>query len=205
MSYRHKQTGFSLIEMLLVISVMAILAGLVIPNSNPTIHDQLQATAQIMAADLAYARSLAVTHASRYQVEFDTSENRYVITHSGANPSLDELPDSPYRNPDDLPEEHAVDLDSLPHMGPTVEIAAAAEIGSTPEMVDTVEFGPLGETTAGGYTVVWLAAGTDSSKRYIMLYINPVTGLTTIGTFSATGPPQTLVESEIIPAEESPI
>jgi len=166
---RRPPAGFSLIELLLVISLMAILAGLVLPSSNPSIHDQLQAAGRIVSGDLAYGRSLAVTYNSPYCIEFDLTENRYVLSHSGTNPALNTLPDSPFRNPDDPDNQHVVDLDELPHLGVGVKIAAVAEMGSMCKAVDDVEFGPLGETTRSGLTVIWLSAGQGLSQRYLVL------------------------------------
>jgi prepilin-type N-terminal cleavage/methylation domain-containing protein len=185
---RRPPAGFSLIEVLLVISLMAILAGLVLPNSSPSIHDQLQATAQIVSGDLAYGRSLAVTHNSRYRIDFDVSENRYVLSHSGSDASLDALPDSPWRNPDDPADKHVVDLDELPHLGVGVKIAAVEEAGSVSRTVGSMEFGPFGETTSSGSTVIWLAAGEGSARRYVSISVNPVTGLASIGAYTAKAP-----------------
>ena len=191
---RRQSAAFSLIELLLVISLMAILAGLILPGSNPGIHDQLQSAASIMAADLAYGRSLAVTHSSYYRIELDLDQNRYVLEHSGANPLLDTLPDSPFRNPEDPPGQHVVRLDDFPHLGPSVRLESVAEIGSLLQPVGDLEFGPLGQTTRSGYTMIWLSAAEGPAKRYILLYVNPVTGLVTVGPYSAHSPPTSLGE-----------
>lgn len=180
--------AFSLIELLLVISIMAIVAGLVLPNSNPSIHERLQSAARIVSGDLAYARSLAVTHNSTYRVDFDLEENCYVLSHSGSDASLDTLPDSPWRDPDDPPHEHVVALEELPHLGTGVRIAAVAEGENTFSRVSYVEFGPLGETTRSAQTVIWLAAGGGTARRYLLMTVNPVTGLTSIGPFTAAPP-----------------
>ncbi len=81
----------------MVIVVMGILVGLVLPNSNPSLLDQLRSAAQILRTDLAYGQSLAVANNSTYRFTFDTQNNRYVLSHSGANAALDKLPDSPFR------------------------------------------------------------------------------------------------------------
>ena len=195
---RRRSAGFSLIELLLVIALLAILAAVVLPSSNPTIHDQLNSAARIVATDLAYARSLAVTHGSTYRVVFDVDENRYVLEHSAIdNPALDTLPDSVFRDPDDPPDQHVVELDDLPRMGVPVRIHAAAEVdgvGNIIGPVGDVEFGPLGQTmNRSGHTLIWLSAGKGPSQRYIMLYVNPVTGLATVGQYSGDGPPPWLV------------
>ena len=168
-----------------MVAVMGILAGLVLPRSDPSLHEQLRAAAQIMAGDLAYGRSLAVTHNSEYRFTFDTEGNRYILEHSGTGATLDTLPDSPFRSPDDPPNQQIVALEELPHVGPTVRIVEVA----APVSVGDVEFGPLGGTSRSEETVIWLAAGAGAGTRYLRLHVNPVTGLTTVGTFSAAGPP----------------
>ncbi len=186
MHRRHgPPAGFSLIEMLIVISLMGILAAIILPSSNPSVHDQLRSAAEVLSADLAYGRSLSVTNNSFYQFTFDASNNEYVLSHSGANASLDTLPDSAFRSPDDPPEQHIVRLDELPQIGDGARIFA---VGNSGVPVADLEFGPLGETTRGGETVVWIAAGTGSATRYISVAVNPVTGLAKVGKFGGQTP-----------------
>jgi prepilin-type N-terminal cleavage/methylation domain-containing protein len=193
---RRQSAGFSLIELLLVIAVLAILAGLVLPRSNPSLYDQLRAAAQVLRTDLAYARSLAVTNNSSYRITFDATGNRYVLEHSGSKAALDPLPDSPFRDPDDPATQHVVELERLPHVGPGVRIVTAASSGTVTQRVTDVEFGPLGETTRSSPTVVWLAAGQGADTRYLWLTINPVTGLTDAEYRGAVGPPPEALPSQ---------
>ncbi|NQU24593.1 MAG: prepilin-type N-terminal cleavage/methylation domain-containing protein [Candidatus Nealsonbacteria bacterium] len=185
-----RSAGFSLIELLLVIVIMGILAALVLPNSNPSLYDQLRSTAHVLSADLAYGRSLAVTNNSRYKFTFDEANNRYVLQHSGGNAALDKLPDSPFRNPDDPPDEYIVKLDELPQIGMVARIAAVGTLSGTYTQVDDLEFGPLGETTRTGPTTIWLAAGSGPDTRYLPVTVDPVTGLTEVGDFTAKAPPE---------------
>ncbi len=185
---RNPCPAFALIEVLIVIALMGILAGLVLPSSNPTIHDQLRSAAQIVATDLAYARSLAVTYGSTYKIAFDPATNCYTLTHSGADPSLNVLPSSPFRNPNDPPDKHVVDLDDLPRIGAPVKIVAVGPGDVAAGTAGVVEFGPLGETSSAAVTVIWLSAAEGTARRYITLSVNPVTGLATTGAFSGTGP-----------------
>jgi prepilin-type N-terminal cleavage/methylation domain-containing protein len=181
--------GFTLLELLLVIAIMAILAAVVLPGSQSSPHEQLRAVAQIVATDFAYARSLGVANDSSYQITFDFTKNRYVMKHSGGKTSLNTLPTTPFSSPTDTSDTHLVDLDDLPRVGPAVRLAAVATSGSTMQKTDNVEFGPLGQTTSAETTIVWLAAGEGNKTLYIALEIQPVTGLVEIGDCTSAGPP----------------
>ncbi len=180
--------GLTLLELLLVVAIVAILAAVALPGAQSAVHEQLRSTAQIVATDLAYARSLAVSNNSNYRVVFNFTENRLVLEHSGSSVSLTTLPRSPFSSPDDPTDRHIVDLDELPHVGPTVRLAAAAS-GSTFEKASDVEFGPLGQTTRSDATILWLAAGSGDGTKYITLQINPATGLVAVGDYTAAAPP----------------
>ncbi len=99
------------------------------------------------------------------------------------------MPQSPFSSPGDPPDQHIVDLDDLPHVGPTVRLAAVATCGTSVQSVSDVEFGPLGQTTRADPTTIWLTAGGGDDKRYITLEVNPVTGLIQVGGYSNVGPP----------------
>lgn len=227
---RRQSAGFSLIELLIVISLMAILAGLVLPSSNPSIHDQLHSAARIMVTDLAYGRGLAVANNSSYRFTFDTVNNQYLLEHSGPNGALDTLPDPLFSRPNDQPGQEndsqgqwIVNLDDLPNLGVPVRVAAAAsagkyldkirdvgsyletlaEVGENLKEVDQLEFGPLGETTPNETTLIWLSAGRGSARRYVVLQVDPVTGLATIGPYSGHGPPSRLLEDPPVAASPS--
>jgi prepilin-type N-terminal cleavage/methylation domain-containing protein len=230
MPHCRRSAGFSLLELLIVISLMAILAGLVLPSSNPGIHDQLLSAARIMAADLAYGRGLAVANNSSYRFTFDTAGNRYLLEHSGTSAALDTLPDSPFSTPDDPPDEGndspgqwIVDLDELPSLGAPVRVVAVASVGRHLERIrdvssyletledfgedlnkiDQLEFGPLGETTPNETTLIWLSAGATSARRYIVLQVDPVTGMATIGPYSGHGPPTRLLPDQPVTMSHS--
>ena len=184
--------GFTLIELLIVVAVIGILVGLVMPSTAPALHEQLRSVARIVATDLAYARSLAVTNNSEYRVTFYMDDdadkpNTYIMRHIGIDTALDTLEESPFRSPGDPDDQHIVVLDELPRLGPPVRIVAA-RVGSTP--VTGVKYKSLGETGWANETVIWLAIGQAGDTRYLPITVNPVTGLAEVGEISVTGPPE---------------
>lgn len=190
----HRPAAFSLVELMIVVALMGILAGMVIPHFQPPLNEQLRGTASVVAADLDYARSLAVTNNSAYRLTFSTAENRYVLTHAGTNAALDALPATPFRPRGDAPHEHTCDLDQLPHLGATVYLHAVVKHTTSLERVGDVEFGPLGGTTRPEPTVVWLLCGADTSRRFLPLTIDPITGLVSVGEIQMTVPVVTGLE-----------
>jgi prepilin-type N-terminal cleavage/methylation domain-containing protein len=151
---RRSSSGVTLIELLIVLSLMGILAAAVIPSATPTLREQLAAAARLAAADAAYCRSLAVTNNDHYRLRFDIEQNKYFI------------------EPGDRP---AVELNDLPTVGPRVALYKI-EAGGKP--VGELEFGPLGETSEE--TVIWLACGQGPDRLYQAVRVDPVTGLTWI-------------------------
>jgi prepilin-type N-terminal cleavage/methylation domain-containing protein len=177
---RSRLAGFSLLELLMVVAVVAILTAAVMPWAESSSHETLVAAAQTVATDLAYARSLAVTNNSKYVVHFDVANNRYVLEHSGAAGALDTLPDSVFRSPNDPPDQHIVNLKALPGISEPVKLAGVFHIGGTTEPASDIEFGPLGETTRTGYSIVALELKSGVFKRRALVLVNPITGLATV-------------------------
>jgi len=185
---RRLRSGFSLIEMVMVVAIIGILAAVIIPRSNPSIYDQLQSVAGQMAGDIGYARNLAVVGNSNYRFSFDTDLNRYVLTHSGTNAALNNLPPSPLRSSSDPPDQQIVELDKLLPGAARVRIHQLYALSTPAQTVTTIEFGPLGETTRSEETVVWLSAGGNGSARYLPVRVSAVTGLVRIGALTAEAP-----------------
>jgi prepilin-type N-terminal cleavage/methylation domain-containing protein len=180
--------GYSLVEIMIVVAVLGIMAAAAVPSLEPNVAAQLDSTAEVVAADLAQFRQLAVAHNSKYLLTFQANENRYYLEHSGTNTALNTLPPTIYSNSANTATRQYFDLDDLPQLGPGVALHQVVVQASSPRNVTTVEFGPLGATTAAADTVVWLKCGDGDNLRYINVRINAVTGLAQVGDVDANGP-----------------
>jgi type II secretory pathway pseudopilin PulG len=173
---------------LLTIAVMSILAAAIIPQLTSDLPERLNAAAQVVAADLDYARSLAVANDSTYKIFFQPADNRYFLQHSGPNALLCVLPRTPFRQNDDPPTQQTTRLGDLPIPEPGVRLVGVVVMQGAGQSATHVEFTALGSTTSKYESVVWLVCGSGASVRYIPVHVNPVTGLSEIGAIQTALP-----------------
>jgi prepilin-type N-terminal cleavage/methylation domain-containing protein len=176
-----RRAGLTLIELLLTLAVLGILAAVLIPQLSGDLPERLSAAAQVVVSDLDYARSLAVSNNTAYAITFNPAQNEYVLRHSGANVQFNTLPRSPFRQTDDAVNEQTTALSELPIPEPRVRLIAVIRMQGGGQSVNSVEFTPLGGTTSTNPTVIWLACGGGSVRRFLSIAVDPVTGLATIG------------------------
>ncbi len=182
------QRAMSLIEILIVLVLLSVFAATLIPQFEPRVSRQLESVAEIVAADLDYARSLAISNGSRYRIRFDLAGQHYILEHSGENSQLDVLPGSPFQRSGGPSNQHQVEFAVLPRFGPVVELAGVQKVVTVPQAVTAIEFNSLGATTRSEPTVVWLACGPGDARRYFGIEVDPVTGLSSLGELTATRP-----------------
>lgn len=188
MSGSQRGAGYTLIELLLVISLMGIFAALLLPRFEPSVHDQLEGLASIISADMSYARNLAVTNGSKYTLTFSRTNNAYTLQHTGANNLLDVLPSTPYRHNASSPDAQLTYLADLPHLGPEVQLHGVQVGSGSISASGALEFNDLGGVEGGQSFTLWLVAGADDAQRFQSLTVAPVTGLVSIGEFRAAPP-----------------
>jgi prepilin-type N-terminal cleavage/methylation domain-containing protein len=71
--------AFTLIELLVVIAILAVAAAIVVPMTASAGSMQLRAAANLVAADLEYAKSMAISRGQMYSVVFDKTTETYQI------------------------------------------------------------------------------------------------------------------------------
>jgi prepilin-type N-terminal cleavage/methylation domain-containing protein len=81
-----KRKGFSLIEMLVVIAIIAILLSVAIPSwTQYRQNTDLKTAARGIASDIFNTKQRAVGEAVSYQIAFDQANNRYQIINTSTN------------------------------------------------------------------------------------------------------------------------
>lgn len=180
--------GYTLVEVMIAISITAIMAGAAVPLFQPNVTVQLEATGQVVAADLMRVRDLAVSNNSSYRLTFDLAQNQYHLEHTGTNAALNTLPSTIYLNSANTAARQYTKLDDLPHIGVIPKLHAVVTVATGATDVTTVEFDALGATTASAETQIWLTTGSGDGLRYISLRIDPVTGLVRVNEIAGNYP-----------------
>ncbi|MEN6578119.1 MAG: prepilin-type N-terminal cleavage/methylation domain-containing protein [Phycisphaerales bacterium] len=76
----HRAGGFTLVELMIVLVILGIAAAIVVPMASSAASMQLRSAVNIVAADLEYAKSLAIGTGQRHSVVFDADNEMYQIT-----------------------------------------------------------------------------------------------------------------------------
>jgi prepilin-type N-terminal cleavage/methylation domain-containing protein len=76
---KNYNRGFSLVEILIVLVILAIVAVLALPMAGSGASMQIRSAANMITADLEYAKSMAITGTQVFSVDFDSSQESYQI------------------------------------------------------------------------------------------------------------------------------
>ena len=79
MKIRSTGLGFTVIEILIVVVIIAIAAAMAIPMMGSAGSMQLRSAANMIAADIEYAKSMAISRGRNFSVVFDKSTESYHI------------------------------------------------------------------------------------------------------------------------------
>ncbi|MDD5135097.1 MAG: GspH/FimT family protein [Phycisphaerae bacterium] len=74
--------GFTLVELTIVLVIIAIIAAIAVPMYSSAASIQLKTAATLIASDLEYAKSMAVSMGQTYQIVFDTAAESYSLQDS---------------------------------------------------------------------------------------------------------------------------
>lgn len=77
--------GFTLVELMIVVVILGVAAAIAVPMVSSAGSLQLRSAINMVAADLEYAKSQAITTGQRHCVEFDATSETYRITDAAGN------------------------------------------------------------------------------------------------------------------------
>ena len=158
--------GFTLIELMMVLVILSIAALMAVPMLSSAADVQIRAAANRLAADLDYARGLAVTHQQNYSVVFDPATESYSVQDAGGN-----VIDHPM-NPGGFQVDFASD-----------SRLSRVDLAATTFDHDTITFNYLGAPYSGAGTATPLNAGQitlQAGSFTMMVDVEPVTGYVSI-------------------------
>lgn len=77
--------GFTLIELMIVLVILAVAAAIAVPMASSAGSLQLRSAVNMVAADLEYAKSLAIGTGQRHRMVFDAGAETYRIEDANGN------------------------------------------------------------------------------------------------------------------------
>jgi len=173
---RDEDRGFSLLELMMVLAIMSIVAGIMMVSTEGAPVQTLQEASSVLAGDLILARDAALTYGTEYTVQFNLSSNSYSVSHTGsANPPALERPLGNGSTGD-----FTVSLGGGHPGGNMGSKASLYRVRTvvTGTDVTAIVFNSRGNTgpVRSEDTAVWLTQGSGENTRYQKLTVNWVTG-----------------------------
>jgi len=76
---RHRQTGFTLLELLAVLLVIGIILGLTLPRISSVTRANLRTQARLLSGSIRLTYNLAVMNKKNFRIAFDLNQQSYQI------------------------------------------------------------------------------------------------------------------------------
>ena len=158
--------GFTLLELMVVMVIMAIAAAIAVPMFSGAGTIEVEAAGHVVAADLEYARSLAISRQQTYSVVFNAAGESYQVVDSGG---------TVVTHPINVGDNYIVNFSTDTRLD-QVDITSA-DFDST----STVKFDYLGSAFNGNSQPLSSGVITlQSQGRTVTVNVEPITGYITV-------------------------
>lgn len=165
----QRRRGYTLIEVLITVTIMGLAAAIVVPNMMQGGTLGVQAGARMIIADLLFAQNEAMAQQSTRRVAFDTDNNSYRVQKYDSGASAWVLEFNPSKGMGNDQQNYEVDFEQDSRFR-GIEIVSADFNGSS-----TIEFDDLGNPSSGGTVVL------KFEDHEFEIKVAPFTGRVTVG------------------------
>jgi prepilin-type N-terminal cleavage/methylation domain-containing protein len=165
----RRACGFTLIEIIVVVVILSIIALMAVPMFGSAADIQLKAAANMIAADLEYAKSMAITRQQPFSIDFNSTDESYSVCDSGGFVIPHPI------DPGDL----TITFPSDSRLNQVVIVSAVFDPGSE----DTITFDYLGSPHSGSLAGNPLDSGVvtlEAGGLTMTVSVEPITGYITI-------------------------
>ena len=183
----------TLVEVLVVVAILAALAGMAVAYVEVSPSDRLQRTADMLAADLERVQELSLARGAPHRALFEGVERRFILKHTGTNGSLHALPQYVRTSSYEDSKQATYDLDERTPYGKYVRIAGFEPSTLYANDEFPLQYGADGALTDGRTATIWLSSTNDGVTRYLPVRIYAVTGVVSVGSTVGTLPPAAAV------------
>jgi len=87
---RRAARGFTLVELVIAISILGLLVVVALPNRSATNEVSLRAASRRLASDLRYAQGQSIARRIRHGVRFDLVDKRYEVVATGRGEPIED-------------------------------------------------------------------------------------------------------------------
>lgn len=165
----RRPCGFTLIEVIVVVVILSIIALMAVPMFSSAADIQLKAAANMIAADIEYAKSMAISRQQSFSIDFNSTDESYSVCDSGGFVIPHPI------DPGDL----TITFPSDSRLNQVVIVSADFD----PDSEETITFDYLGSPYSGSTTATPLVSGVvtlEAGDLTMTVSVEPITGYVTI-------------------------
>ena len=141
---QHKRHGYTLVEVLITVTIMGLAAAIVVPNMMQGGTLGVQAGARMIIADLMFVQNEAMAQQSDRRITFDVDDNSYKVEKYDSSATAWVLEYNPVLGGTTGAQNYEMDFDDDGRFS-GIEIVSASFNGTT-----QVTFDDLGNPSSGG-------------------------------------------------------